>query len=592
MATLNDSLGMDLERLGPDTFVSLGRHESAVKEALAALAEIGASARIWARDGRLWAPHDADTARDVEERLGWLDLPRDMLVDLTRLRALALEIRAAGLSRVVLLGMGGSSLAPEVMAAALPREANDVELVVLDTTDPAQIRRVENEAPLAKTLFILASKSGTTAETDSLYAYLAARMREAVGDDDWHDHFVAITDPGTPLARLATRNQFRALYLNRPDIGGRYSALSLYGLVPAALLGIDLDRLLSTAHEMWWACRSTVPVADNPGAVLGACMAACAAAQPLPADKLTLITSPAMTAFGPWVEQLIAESTGKDGVGILPVEGERLAALERFGADRQFAYLRLAGDDNDANDALMRRLVDQGHTVAVVTMPEPYSLGAEFYRWEYATAVAGHLLGINPFDQPNVESAKQSARQAIEAYEATHQLPQLDVVLSEGALRVSGPAGPTASLADYLAAMLSPAREGEYVALMAYIDRCAANAEPLEEMRYHLGARLGVPVTLGYGPRFLHSTGQLHKGGPNTGLFVQIVRNEAQDIDIPARGYSFGVLKAAQALGDWQALTNAGRRVVCINIGADVSAGLAELSRVLRSALDGDAMSA
>lgn len=586
MAALNDrpELGGDMEQLGPDTYVSLGRHAAAVKEALATLAEVDAPARLWARDGRLWAPDSAELAHDVQDRLGWLSLPQDMAIELSRLEALALEIRAAGLTRVVLLGMGGSSLAPEVMAAALPREADDVELVVLDTTDPAQIRRVEREAPLSRTLFILASKSGTTAETDSLYAYFKARMRAAVGND-WHDHFVAITDPGTPLARLAARDQFRATYINPPDIGGRYSALSLYGLVPAALLGIDLDRLLDSAREMSWACRSTAPVADNPGAVLGAIMGACALARPLAADKLTLMTSPSMAAFGPWAEQLIAESTGKGGVGILPVEGEQLAGRDRLGRDRLFAYLRLATDDNTASDALAGRLASDGHPVVVIPMHEPFALGAEFYRWEYATALAGYLLGINPFDQPNVEAAKNSAREAIQAYEATRELPQLETAVAAGRLRASGPAGEGSGVADYLGSFLRPAHEGQYVALMAYVDRSTDNAQALEAIREHLGARLGVPVTLGYGPRFLHSTGQLHKGGPNSGLFVQIVQDEAHDLEIPGRSYSFGVLKAAQALGDWRALHDAGRRAVAINIGPDVAAGLAELACVLREAL-------
>jgi len=508
-----------------------------------------------------------------------------MRVEVTRLEALAAEVRAAGIRRVVLLGMGGSSLAPEVMAAVLPRQSDATELVVLDATDPTQIMRVEQSAPLNQTLFVLASKSGTTLETDSLYAYFRARMQQVVGDEHWSEHFVGITDPGTALARLASRERFRALFINPPDIGGRYSALSLFGLVPAALIGVDLERLLLSAIEMQWHCRGTAPESTNPGMVLGVIMGVCAKARPLPIDKLTILASPGMMAFGPWAEQLIAESTGKDGLGILPVEGERLGKLPWLSRDRLLVYLRLDGDDNEANDALALRLVNEGHPLVMLPVPEPYALGAEMYRWEYATAVAGQILGINPFDQPNVEAAKQSARQAIKAYEDTHALPDLSVLVRQDNLAVSGPAGPLTSMAAYLHSVLAPVGQGRYVAVMAYIDRSPANEAALGQIRDTLGAALGVPVTLGFGPRFLHSTGQFHKGGPNTGLFVQIVQREQHDLALPGRGYTFGILKAAQALGDWRALEQNGRVAVRVDIGTDVLGGLERLNEVLHQAL-------
>jgi glucose-6-phosphate isomerase len=574
-----------LEPIGSRTLVNLQAQAEDVSAALSALESVDAGARLWAREGSLWAGDDRTVAREVRDRLGWLDLPRDMRVDVPRLKALATEVKAAGITRVVLLGMGGSSLAPETMAAVLPTIEAGCELCVLDSTDPAQIQRVEQQAPLDQTLFVLASKSGTTAETDSLYAYFKARLIDELGKEEWSAHFVAITDPGTKLARLAARDKLRATYLNPPDIGGRYSALSLYGLAPAALAGVDLDRLLLAAQEMAWACRSTVPISENPGAVLGAIMGGCARAGALPVDKLALLTSPRMAAFGPWAEQLIAESTGKAGVGIVPVEGEDLASANRLSRDRLFVYLRLEGDDNEAVDALAVRLVGERHPLAVLTMAEPYALGAELFRWEFATAIAGRLLGINPFDQPDVESAKARARQAISDYEETHELRQLPVLLTQDGLRLSGLAVAADDLASHMAALFGRVTEGQYVALMAYVDRSAPNIAALQALRGALLTSLHVPVTLGFGPRFLHSTGQLHKGGPNTGLFIQIAQDETADLSIPERSYSFGVLKAAQALGDWEALQEAGRTAVHVNIGADVAAGLDELGRLVGEAL-------
>lgn len=577
-----------VEPVAPSTLVNLKEYASAVEAVQRELEGSDAAARVWAKDGTWWAPEDRAVAREIEDRLGWLGLPIAMRSEVARLKALAAEAKQAGLTRVVLLGMGGSSLAPEVMAAVLPRDSDGAELVILDATDPTQIRRVEAGAPLANTLFILASKSGTTIETDSLYAYFRTRLQQAVGPDAWRSHWVAITDPYTALAELAVKERFRALFTNPPDIGGRYSALSLFGLVPAALCGIDIDALLLAAQDMYWACRGTAPIATHPGMVLGAIMGACAQAQPLPVDKLTLFTSPRLAPFGPWAEQLIAESTGKDGVGILPVEGECLACLPKLSRDRLLVYLRLTGDANEATDALAQRLSVAGHPLVVLTLPEPYALGAEMYRWEYATAVAGQILGINPFDQPNVEAAKKSARAAIKTYEEHRQIPQPAVALAQEGLQLSGPVADAQSLAEALAQVFKPAHEGQYVAVMAYIDRSPEHIAALEAIRKTLGRALGVPVTVGFGPRFLHSTGQLHKGGANNGLFLQIVQDETDDLAIPGRGYTFGVLKACQALGDWQALQEAGRTVVRVNVGADVVGGLARLNASLAAALRED----
>lgn len=570
-------LARELAASPTGTWHSLGAYAPVVERTLAALTAERAVSRMWARDASLWST-DATVQADVRQRLGWLDLPTTMPAELPRLTALAEQVRTAGIRRVLLLGMGGSSLAPEVMSFILGAAPGFPDLVALDTTDPTQIRRVAAEVPLEQTLLIAASKSGTTAETNSLYQYFVEVLRPLVGSEQVCSHFIAITDEGTALARLAQQVGMRALFLNPPDLGGRFSALSLYGLVPGALLGADLDKLLSGAAQMAAACRKE-DVATNPGLLLGTVMGALATQTPR-VDKLTLLASPKLASFGSWAEQLVAESTGKKGMGILPIDGEHLAA-SYYGFDRLFVYLRLAGDENAVNDRLIDSLDMVGHPCIVLQVNNAYALGAEFFRWEFATALAGSLLTLNPFDQPNVEAAKAGARAALAEYERSHALAVEAPAVSAGALSVIGPKSATTDLSAYLAEFIAQARTGDYVAIMAYVDRCAANEEVLQRLRHLLGQRLHLATTLGYGPRFLHSTGQLHKGGADNGLFVQITHDEADDLAIPGRSYSFGVLKHAQALGDLAALRAAGRRVISINLGTDVAAGLAELERML-----------
>jgi transaldolase / glucose-6-phosphate isomerase len=569
-----------LARIEGEHWLHLGEYQAHVDEALAQLEARRASHAIWGRHGELWSD-DPQEAHEIEQRLGWLDLPDTMRIEIPRLQALAIELQAVGMRRALLLGMGGSSLAPEVLRHVLGVAPGFLDLAVLDTTDPEQIARVSQEDDLTATVFIAASKSGTTAETRTLMEYFAGELEALVGQE-WPRHFIVITDPGTPLADLAEEQGLRACYINPPDVGGRYSALSLFGLVPAALSGIEGDRLLRSARAMAGRCGSTTPDRENPAAILGAIMAACAR---LGRDKLTLLTSPSLTPMGWWVEQLIAESTGKDGKGILPVEGEPPMELAAYGPDRLLVYVRSRRDDNAASDELAARLVEAGHPLVAIPLETPDDLGGEFFRWEFATAVAGYLLGINPFDQPNVDAAKQRALQALERYEETGQLDEAEPTLQEGGLALYGDAEAAGGAAAYLARFLGAASPGDYVALMAYVDRNEAHGEILQRIRHALAAKLGLAVTVGFGPRFLHSTGQIHKGGPNTGIFVQITHAGELDLEIPGRGYSFGVLKASQAAGDLAALTDRGRRVLRVDLRGEAAEGLRELERVLGEAL-------
>lgn len=578
MATLFEQL----EHATADFWYSMGACAHVLERTLEQLEANNAVGAIWERRGEFWSER-SKTQAEIENRLGWLDLPDMMRLEVPRLEALALELQSVKIRRALLLGMGGSSLAPEVLRQVLGVAPGYLDLTVLDTTDPAQIARVEAEDDLLATAFIVASKSGTTAEVQALLDYFAARLATRVGDD-WPTYMLAITDPTTPLAQYAKERGFRACYLNPSDIGGRFSALSLFGLVPAALNGIDGDRLLGTAKKMALRCRNKETPLQNPGLALGAIMGGCACEG---RDKLTLLTSQRLRPFGWWVEQLIAESTGKEGKGILPIEGEPPLPLDAYGNDRLFVYVRYQGDDNATMDELAARLVEKGHPLVLLSLEDLYELGAEFFRWEFATAVAGHLLGINPFDQPNVEAAKQRALEALARYKESGRLVDEDPILTvDGLAAIYGDPMDETSITAYLAKFLRQVRPGGYLAIMAYIDRNAENEARLQEMRRILGERLRVPVTVGFGPRFLHSTGQIHKGGPNTGVFLQITQKDAQDLEIPGQGYTFGVLKASQAIGDMAALREAGRPVVRINLEKDAREGLEALTQWIARGLD------
>ena len=555
--------------------VNLGEYEQAVKAGLKQLAEQGVIRRIWTHDHTVWKPEPTEIAN----RLGWLRVAEASKASIDRLTRLADELRAAGYNRALLLGMGGSSLAPEVFARTFGPAEGYLDVSVIDSTDPEFILSWAEELDYSKTLFIVSTKSGGTVETLSFFKYFYNRTVEAIGADEAGEHFLAITDPGSKLADLAAEYKFRDTLLNDPNIGGRYSALSYFGLVPAALLGIDLARLLDRAIQAGCGfgdpdCTGGAkgsrggPTAgggsEDPCALLGTILGLLASGQ-APGqrrDKLTIITSPELESIGDWVEQLVAESTGKEGKGIVPVIGEPLGEAEVYGEDRLFVQLRLKGSADP--DAGLKAL--EGHPVVRIELRDLYDLGYQFFLWEMATAVAGHLLEINPFDQPNVESAKVRAREMMSAYAQKGSLPE-----------------DRAEPPQVLQTFLSQAGPGDYLCLQAYVKPSDPTTDVLQQLRTRIRDRYRVATTLGYGPRFLHSTGQLHKGDGGAGLFVQLTNEPGRDAPIPdtagreSSGVSFGTLKMAQALGDKQALKDNQRRVIRIHLGADVTADLKAL---------------
>ena len=547
----------------PDRYL-LGEYQDSVSAMLARLDAAAVPARIRAGDHTLWA----DRPDEIADRLAWLTLPENMADAAHSLQQFGQEMRAAGYRHIVLLGMGGSSLGPEVIRQTFGSRPGYPQMLTLDSTVPAWVADAAAGLDPARTLFVVSSKSGTTTEPLAFYAYFRHLVdAAAIGDSAGGANFIAVTDPDTPLAQMAQAEGFRRAFLNDPDIGGRYSALSHFGLAPAALIGVDLPRLLAPAAAMQRQCLAIGAAAGNPGTRLGAAIGALAQQG---RDKLTLAASPGIAGFGLWAEQLLAESTGKNGCGIIPVAAEPLADPEAYGADRFFVHLRLAGDDNAAADAALSRLHSAGHPVAVLELPDIYHLGAEFYRWEYATAVAGHILGIHPFDQPDVQDAKDRTVSALDGYRSAGQLPP-----------------PPAGNAAALQTLLDASKPGDYLAILAYLPETGALEDALRELRRRVMRRYGIATTAGYGPRYLHSTGQLHKGGPASGIFLQLIQTHAGDIDIPGWPFSFGILADAQAQGDRQALQELGRRTVAIHLGDnEPAAAVRNLTTALFSGQD------
>lgn len=539
----------------------LGPYQEAVEQALREMERQNIIARIWARDHTVWKPDPTEIAN----RLGWLDIAEKMVENIDCLEALVEDARAEGLTDILLLGMGGSSLAPEVFSKVLGANNGYLDLTVLDITDPAAVLSQAERLDLRHTLFLVASKSGRTVETLSFYRRFYNWAVAELGEEAAGRHFVAITDPGSQLIEIAAEHGFRAVFLNDPNIGGRYSALSYYGLVPAALVGVDLETLLDRALVM--ACNCTPNNAgcgsDNVGALLGAALGELAITG---RNKLTLVLSDPIASFGDWIEQLVAESTGKEGKGILPVIGEPLGPPEVYGDDRVFVSLRLNGDES--HDAALQRLHDAGHPIVQLGLRDRYDLGGQFFLWEIATAIAGHLMQINPFDQPNVEASKRRAREMIDRYEREGKLPE-------------GRRSPLSR--DALLSFLDQSRLGDYVSLQVYSQPTRELDQALQTLRTRIRDRYKLATTVGYGPRFLHSTGQLHKGDAGNGLFIQLTDDSTQDVSIPDRAgsasisISFGILEAAQALGDQQALQDADRRVIRFHLGADVMGNLEKL---------------
>ncbi|MGI5835763.1 MAG: glucose-6-phosphate isomerase [Chloroflexota bacterium] len=554
--------------------VDLGNYQGAFIQALKDLEKNRAAERVWAREPGFWKD-DPGHQKEIRERLGWLTVMETMRSHVADLESFALDVKAAGIQHVVLCGMGGSSLCPEVLRLTFGNASGYPKLHVLDSTDPSTVAGIGEVAEPEHCLYLIASKSGGTIEVDSLYRYFYDKAKGKLGEHAGRQ-FAAITDPGTALERLGQERGFRKIFLNPSDIGGRYSALSLFGLVPAALLGIEVTRILDRAQEMAGYCSAATPSKANPGVWLGAAMGVMVEAG---RDKLTILASPAIDSFGLWVEQLIGESTGKEGKGIVPVAGEPIGIPESYGNDRLFIYLRLEGENNETLDRLIDQLRAADHPVVTLSLRDRYDLWAEFFRWEFATAVAGAMMKVDPFDQPNVQESKDNTSRVLAQYQQTGSLPTQTPDLVEGDLKLYGAEG--SSLKESISSFVEMAAPGDYFALLAYLPATSQVDALLSSIRDKLRARTGLATTLGYGPRFLHSTGQLHKGGPNSGVFLQLTADEEVAVPVPGKPYDFGTLKMAQATGDWQALRQHGRRALWVHLGMDIAAGLQKILAAL-----------
>ena len=543
--------------------------------------------RLWRKDPGVW------TGGDEARWLGWLDLPNaEMPAD--ALRRFADDMRADGLTDVLLLGMGGSSLGAEVVVGVLGGVAGAPALHVLDTTDPAQIARTASRIDLSHTLCIVSSKSGTTLEPALLAAHFQDRMRQAVGPARAGSHFVAITDPGSALEEMAAAEGFRHVWRGRPDVGGRFSVLSSFGLVPAAAGGVDVSSFLAPAREMAERCGPDVPADLNPGVRLGLLLGLAAAAG---RDKTTLVLSPSIRVLGGWLEQLLAESTGKAGRGLIPIVDEEPGPPAAYGTDRLFVYLRVDDAAGPGQDAALAGLAEAGHPVVTLTAPGREALAGELFRWELATAACGAVLGVNPFDQPDVEAAKVAARTLTAAWEAGGGIPEEpSAARSDGvalfadagtASRLGASTGGPATLEALVSAHLASAGPGDYVALLAYADRSRANAEVLQRIRQRVRDARGAATSVGFGPRYLHSTGQVFKGGPATGVFVLLTTDAAVDLPVPGRSCTFGAVEMAQALGDLEVLAARGRRVIRLHLEGGAGAGLERVAPLFDRAVAG-----
>lgn len=529
--------------------------------------------RLWSKDASVW------TNSDESNWLGWLDIVGEELADLQKYRDLQNDLATAGFTDVLLMGMGGSSLCPEVLAMTFGK----ANFHILDSTVPAQVKAIEDKLDLANTLFIVASKSGSTLEPNCFKQYFFERVVETVGRENAGRQFIAITDPGSNMEKVARNDGFRQIFFGEPAIGGRFSALSAFGMTAAAAMGLDVGQFLTNANKMVDACR--INDAANPGAMLGIILGACHAQG---RDKLTIFTSPEIHDLGAWMEQLVAESTGKNGVSIIPIDRETIQPIDQYGDDRVFAFLNLAGSTklNDAYDGIAGR-----HPAIRIQLESIDDLGQEFYRWEFATAVAGAVMKLNPFDQPDVESAKIEARKITEEYEQTGSLPVETAFFeaegislfasNEYAEQLGSSTGITVSLEGLLNAHLAQIEANDYFAVIGYIEMNDETERLLQNIRDGVLRRKRVATCLGFGPRFLHSTGQAYKGGANNGVFLQITSDDALDLPVPGQKYTFGVVKSAQARGDFQVLLNRERRALRVHLGQDVMDGLEKLNAMI-----------
>jgi transaldolase/glucose-6-phosphate isomerase len=537
--------------------------------------------RLWQRDSSLW------TNADESQWLGWLDITEKQIEKQKDFVKLAEEIKKENFSDILLLGMGGSSLCPEVLAKTFGHIKGLPKLHVLDSTDPAQVKSFEKKIDLAKTLFIVSSKSGSTLEPNIFKQYFFERVKETLGAEKAGSRFIAVTDPGSKLEKEAESDKFRHIFHGVPSIGGRYSALSNFGIVPAAVMGLDVPKFLDRTEEMVQACAASVPVEKNPGVMLGIVLGTAARSG---RDKVTIITSPAISDLGAWLEQLLAESTGKQGKGVIPVDREQLAPPDTYGSDRIFVYLRFDNAPDADQDARVAALENAGHPIVRISVADTYDVGQEFFRWEIATAVAGSILGINAFNQPDVEASKIETRKLTSEYEKSGSLPPENPFFEQAGIKLYADpknvsALGTGNLGSYLRAHLDRLKPGDYFALLTYVEMNPEHEALLQEIRHAIRDTKQVATCLGFGPRFLHSTGQAYKGGPDSGVFLQITCDDANDLAVPGQKYTFGVVKAAQARGDFQVLGDRGRRALRLHLGKNVELGLSELVTILAKAL-------
>jgi transaldolase/glucose-6-phosphate isomerase len=540
------------------------------------------SRRLWEGDASLWKS-EPQHQKIIHNALGWLTVSQAMLDHIDELLSFVEEVRRAGFKHAVVLGMGGSSLCPDVCRATFGTAPNFLKLQILDSTVPERVLRVEESVDLAHTLFLVSSKSGGTVEPLSFFKYFYDRVHSVKGDAA-AENFVAITDPGTSLEKLAGEKNFRKIFPGQPDIGGRYSALSNFGMVPAALAGVDVRALLARAEKAAHDSAASVPAEESPGVSLGVIMGEAAREG---RNKLTFVVSPGIHTIGDWLEQLIAESTGKEGKGVIPVAGEDLGAPSVYGNDRLFVRLQLRTESDPSVDQKLKALGVAGHPIVRIEINDKLDLGEEFFRWEVATATAGALLEIDAFDQPNVQESKDNTNRLLAQFIAEGKLPEESPSATSGDVSLFAQAGDSVgSVEDALTDFLKQRRPDEdYVAIMAYLESTLEHDAALKNIRMAMRDGLGVATTLGYGPRFLHSTGQLHKGGPNDGLFIQITTDDAVDVPIPGEPYTFSVLKRAQALGDLQSLHGKNRRVIRLHLAKNVGASLEALSAMIDSAV-------
>ncbi len=537
--------------------------------------------QLWAKEAALW------TGDEESKWLGWLDIVERQQQDLAAFAALAADVRKAGFTHCLLLGMGGSSLCPEVLAITFGKQAGSPSLHIVDSTDPAQVSAARKAVDLAKTIVIVASKSGSTLEPNILNDYFFAEMQQAVGADKAGSHFIAITDPGSKMEQVAKADGFRHIFYGDPAIGGRFSALSNFGIVPAAVIGLDVPRFLASAKSAVDAARNG-DLAKNPAAQLGLILGL---GHNAGHDKLTLFTSPEIYDLGAWLEQLIAESTGKQGKGITPVDREHIAAPAIYGEDRLFAYIRLKSGDNAKQDAAVAALEAAGQPVVRFDIDDVYDLPAQFFTWEIAVAIAGSVMGIDPFNQPDVEAAKIATRALTDEYAKTGKLAETKILVESDGLKVyadekyGSSLGTVTNAAEALKAHLSRIKQHDYFAALAFIQNNQTHEDIIQGLRHKVRDSKKVATCLGFGPRFLHSTGQDYKGGPNTGVFLQITADHAEDVAIPNAKYTFGIVIAAQAAGDLTVLQQRNRRALHVHLGKDVAAGLKTLARLIDEAL-------